>query len=123
MDHTEAIMELRSFVTLIAAFVFMAQRSRACAPTCSGDDITSQQAVNKTIERGLVSGVEEAQWRGMCHSFCVTVSRCHVVIYHVMSVQARCMVVHTGSSHCMGFACPFIANLILIIKMTIAAYS
>ena len=68
-------MKLRSYVTLIAAFaVFTTQRSHACAPSCASDSKTSQQVVNKTIERVLVSGVEEAQWRGMCHSSCVTVS-------------------------------------------------
>ena len=82
-------MKLSQFVTLIAAIaVLIAQQSRACAPSCANFSTTGQRVVNKTIERALVSGVEEAQWRGICHSFCVTVSRYHVKIYQVTSVLA-----------------------------------
>ena len=101
-------MKLRSFVTLIAAFaVITAQRSHACAPSCASDSTTSQQVVNKTIERVLVSGVEEAQWRGMCHSFCVTVSCFMLQIYRVTSAY-NCIAL-TGSCVPRGVP-PFIVN-------------
>jgi len=66
-------MELRSFVVSFIITFLLTQPSHACAPSCA---ITSERAVtvNKTVERVLVSGVEEAQWRGACHSFCITVS-------------------------------------------------
>ena len=110
-------MKLRSFVTLIAAFaVFTAQRSRACSPSCASNSTTSQQVVNKTIERVLVSGVEEAQWRGMCHSFCVTVSCFMLQIYHVTSVQLHSShwvlrAARRASIHCQLYLTPGITLL------------
>ena len=67
-------MKLYSALVMVIIAVLTAQQSRACAPSCAGASIPSQQVVNKTIERVVVSGVEEAQWRGICHSFCITVS-------------------------------------------------
>jgi len=66
-------MELRLFIAVIIASL-LAHQSRACAPSCANASTTSKRVVNKTVERVLVSGVEEAQWRGACHSFCITVS-------------------------------------------------
>lgn len=65
--------DICSFVALIVA-VLIAKQSRACGPSCAGASVTSKRVVNKTIERVMVSGVEEAQWRGICHSFCINVS-------------------------------------------------
>ena len=65
------MMEFHSLIILLIA-VLVAQRSRACAPNCAS--ITSNRVVNKTIDRVVVGGVEEAQWRGMCHSLCINVS-------------------------------------------------
>ena len=66
-------MKLYWTLVVVIVAVLTAQQSRACAPSCAGASIPSQQVV-KTIERVVVSGVEEAQWRGICHSFCITVS-------------------------------------------------
>ena len=60
-------MELRLQV-LVLIIVLIAQQSRAFA----GATVTSKLVV-KTIERVEVGGVEEARWRGVCHSFCITV--------------------------------------------------
>ena len=69
--HADLMMELYSLIVLLIA-VIVAQRSRACAPNCAS--VTSNHVVRKTIDRVVVSGVEEAQWRGMCHSLCINVS-------------------------------------------------
>ena len=67
-------MELRSlFVVLIV--ILVAQCSRACTPNCTGASVTtSKRVINEIVERVEVSDVDEAQWRGACHSFCITVS-------------------------------------------------
>jgi len=67
-------MDSRSFVVVLITAILLAQQSCGCAPSCAGASTTSKGVVNKTVERVLVSGVEEAQWRGACHSFCITVS-------------------------------------------------
>ena len=60
---------------MVLAVVLVAQYSRACAPNCTtGATIANRRVVNKTIERVEVVDTEEAQWRGACHSFCITVS-------------------------------------------------
>ena len=59
---------------VVLTAVLITQQSRACAPSCAGASTSQRGVVNKTIERVMVSGVEEAQWRGICHSFCITVS-------------------------------------------------
>ena len=41
-----------------------------CAPSCK-TLMKSDPPFRKTIERALVSSIDEAQWRGTCHSFCV----------------------------------------------------
>ena len=66
-------MKSHLFVVVIVALL-LAQQPRACAPSCTGANVTSNRVVNKTIDRVLVSGVIEAQWRGMCHSLCINVS-------------------------------------------------
>ena len=63
-------MDSRSLVVVLITAILLAQQSCGCA----GASTTSKRVVNKTVERVLVSGVEEAQWRGACHSFCITVS-------------------------------------------------
>lgn len=61
------------FVVLV--LVLVAQYSLACAPSCAGASVTSnRRVVNKTVERVEANDVEEAQWRGICHSFCIAVS-------------------------------------------------
>ena len=67
-------MELRSlFVVLIVVLV---TQSRACTPNCASTSGTapSNRVINDIVERVEVSDVGEAQWRGACHSFCITVS-------------------------------------------------
>lgn len=67
-------MELRPLVVVVIA-ILSAQHSRACAPSCAAAfSVRNTQIVNKTFERVVVSSVEEAQWRGACHSFCINVS-------------------------------------------------
>ena len=63
-------------LVVVLTVVLITQQSLACAPSCAGATSTASQrgVVNKTIERVVVSGVEEAEWRGICHSFCITVS-------------------------------------------------
>ena len=66
-------MELRSLYVALAV-VLAAQYCRACVPNCaSGANIAN---IDKTIERVEVVDAEEAQWRGACHSFCISVSLC-----------------------------------------------
>ena len=62
------------FIAVVIVAVLLAQQSRACAPSCTGASVTNNRVVNKTIDRVAVSSVEEAQWRGMCHSLCINVS-------------------------------------------------
>ena len=66
-------MKLRLLVVLLVA-VLIVQQTRACAPASSCARAGSKRAVNKTVERVEVTDVEEAQWRGACHSLCITVS-------------------------------------------------
>ena len=68
-------LKLKMKLLVVLTAVLIMQQLRACAPSCAGANTISQRGVvNKTIERVVVSGVEEAQWRGICHSFCITVS-------------------------------------------------
>jgi len=41
-----------------------------CASSCN-TLVKGAPPFRKTIERALVSSIDEAQWRGACHSFCV----------------------------------------------------
>ena len=65
-------MELRLQVVVLIV-TLIAQQSRACAPSCASATLPTKRVV-KTVERVEVGDVEEAQWRGICHSFCITVS-------------------------------------------------
>ena len=64
-------MKLRLLAVLLVAVVIV-QQTRACASSCAGAG--TKLVVNKTVERVEVSDVEQAQWRGACHSLCITVS-------------------------------------------------
>lgn len=67
-------MELHSFFVVLIV-VLVAQYSRACTPNCASVSGTpSKRVINENVERVEVSDVDEAQWRGVCHSFCITVS-------------------------------------------------
>ena len=64
-------MKLRLLAVLLVAVIV--QQTRACASSqCAG--ASTKRVVNKTVERVEVSDVEQAQWRGACHSLCITVS-------------------------------------------------
>ena len=62
------------YIVGVVVAILLAQQSRACAPSCIDASVISNRVVNKTIDRVVVSSVEEAQWRGMCHSLCINVS-------------------------------------------------
>ena len=59
-------------VVLFVVAVVIVQKTRACASSCTGASLT--RVVNKTVERVEVNDVDEAHWRGACHSVCITVS-------------------------------------------------
>ena len=57
-------------IVSIIAILAATQQSAACAPSCGSANI-SNTPLNNTIDRMMASDVEEAQWRGICHSFCI----------------------------------------------------
>ena len=59
---------IASFIVILGA---VQQSGAACTRSCDGASIPSTQLSSKTVERVIVSNVEEAQWRGVCHSFCI----------------------------------------------------
>ena len=75
------------FTVLVGIFLAHGiQLSHGCAPSCdarsaggssgSGDNsLVVPTADPKTIQRVMVSSVEEARVRGACHSICITTVR------------------------------------------------
>ena len=63
---------IASFIVILGAVQQSgAAPGTACTTSCDGVSIPSTQLSSKTVERVMVSNVEEAQWRGVCHSFCI----------------------------------------------------
>ena len=65
---------MKLLVLFVVVAVVIVQQTRACASSCTGASTIIKRVVNKTVERVEVSDVNEAQWRGACHSVCITVS-------------------------------------------------
>ena len=61
-----------SVLLLFVVLSYTLQQSQGhCPLMCHGADLLLT-AANKSIERVPINSLEEARWRGACHSFCIS---------------------------------------------------